>query len=116
MACFIVPLTEAAVVSAVRRSKMKSDQKKSKSPWLTQLPKLEWMLWGGSLMLVADHLISGELMFRFPFFSALALEGGVATMLREMLTVGLPMSALITLVYVGMAFYEARNKGDIQAV
>jgi len=43
-----------------------------------------------------DHILSGELMPIFPFFSALATEGGLTTILREMLLVGIPMSLLVT--------------------
>lgn len=113
MACFIVPLTQAVVTSAVRHNKMKTN-KNTENPWLKQLPKLELMLWGGSLMLVVDHIINGELMLGFPFFSALVQEGGALTMLREMLTIGVPMSVLITLVYCGMVLFQTKSKKSIQ--
>ena len=60
------------------------------------LRDLEKMLWGGTLMLVVDHIINGELTWRFPFFTALDSVGGGAVMLREMLTVGVPMSLVLT--------------------
>ena len=69
------------------------------------------MLWGGSVMLVVDHIINGELTWRFPFFTALENAGGGAVMLREMLTVGLPMSVVLTLVWIGYALVkEHRSK------
>ena len=37
-----------------------------------QIPDLEKMLWGGTLMLIVDHVINGELMLSFPFFTSLA--------------------------------------------
>lgn len=114
MACFVIPMTQALVVSAVRHNKMKSSEKESQNPWLSQLPKLEWMLWGGSLMLVIDHLISGELMLKFPFFSALAGEGGLQSMLYEMLVIGLPMSLLITLVYCIMVLFHAKSAKKVR--
>ena len=75
---------------------------------LRHLPSLEKMLWGGTLMLIVDHIINGELMLSFPFFSALALEGGAMTMLREMLTVGLPMSIVLTAVWALAAVLKNR--------
>ena len=64
------------------------------------------MLWGGTLMLIVDHIISGQLTWRFPFFTALGQEGGWEVMLREMLTVGVPMSLVITTVWAVWAFYR----------
>ena len=64
------------------------------------IPALEKMLWGGTIMLIVDHIINGELTWKFPFFTALGAEGGGAVFLRELLTVGLPMSVVITLVWV----------------
>ena len=50
----------------------------------------------GTLMLIVDHVINGELTWRFPFFTALGQAGGGNVMLREMLTVGVPMSLVLT--------------------
>ena len=47
------------------------------------LDSLEKMLWGGTIMLVVDHIANGELFFN----------------LKEMLTVGVPMSISITVVW-----------------
>ena len=64
-----------------------------------KLDSLEKMLWGGTLMLIVDHIAAGELSLAFPFFTALAKEGGLMTMLKEMLTVGVPMSITITVIW-----------------
>lgn len=104
MACFIVPLAQAVATTLYRRN---LERKNSLAPVGERIPdlsggkgaslqRLELMLWGGSAMLIVDHFISGELMPVFPFFSALLVEGGALTMLREMLTVGVPMSLLVT--------------------
>ncbi len=61
-------------------------------------------------MLIVDHIISGELMPVFPFFSALLTEGGTLTMLREMLTVGVPMSLLVTAIWGAIQLYSRRAK------
>lgn len=106
MACFIVPLTQAIATSAYR----KVTAANGKQTFLTRnLPALEKMLWGGSLMLIVDHVINGELTWLFPFFTALETEGGGAVMLREMLTVGLPMSIILTAVWAVWCYLKKRN-------
>ena len=97
MCCFIVPLVEAAAVSIVR----KSIGGKASSGFVSRhISSLEKMLWGGTVMLIVDHIINGELTWRFPFFTALGAEGGTEVFLRELLTVGLPMAAFLTAVWV----------------
>lgn len=104
MACFVVPLAQAVATTLYRRRLAKAETNNSKivnSPIVNaeSLQRLELMLWGGSAMLIVDHIINGELMPVFPFFSALLTEGGTFTMLREMLTVGVPMSLLVTAIW-----------------
>ena len=93
MACFVAPLVQAIATSALRKWG-KKDGFVGRN-----LASLELMLWGGSVMLIVDHIINGELTWKFPFFTALSETGGGAVMLREMLTVGVPMSVIITLVW-----------------
>ena len=93
MACFIVPLTQALATTAYRkRAALSNDTFIGRN-----LRSLELMLWGGSIMLIVDHILNGELTWYFPFFTALEVDGGGAVMLREMVTVGVPMSLVITL-------------------
>ena len=68
------------------------------------------MLWGGTLMLIVDHIINGELTWKFPFFTALGQAGGFSIMLKEMLTVGLPMSLVITAIWFIGALASSRRK------
>ena len=109
MSCFIVPLTQAVVTSAIRKSN-ENNHRSERSILSRHLPALEKMLWGGSVMLVVDHIINGELTWKFPFFTALELEGGGAVMLRELLTVGVPMSLAITAVWAVYALLKERGK------
>ena len=88
MSCYIVPLAQAAITSVCR-----------KAGWKTgfigrNLPALEKMLWGGSVMLVVDHAINGELFAWTPL---------------EMLKVGVPMSLAITLVWAVWALVKERR-------
>lgn len=73
------------------------------------LPALEKMLWGGTVMLIVDHIINGELTWKFPFFTALGVEGGASVFLRELLTVGVPMSLAITAVWAVWAVLRERR-------
>ena len=110
MSCFIVPLTQAIATSAYRKTHKNSIESAEASALKRNLPALEKMLWGGSVMLVVDHVINGELTWRFPFFTALENAGGGAVMLREMLTVGVPMSLVITAVWAVYALAKERKK------
>lgn len=70
---------------------------------------LEKMLWGGTVMLIVDHIVNGELSWSFPFFTALGPDGGVEVFLRELLTVGVPMSLAITAVWGVYALLKSRK-------
>jgi len=60
-------------------------------------------------MLIVDHILNGELSWYFPFFTALEVEGGGAVMLREIVTVGIPMSVVITLVWAVWCYLKERR-------
>ena len=115
MSCFVVPLAQAVVTSAIRKSNEKSNRS-NHSAFARHLPALENMLWGGSVMLVVDHIINGELTLRFPFFTALENAGGGAVMLREMLTVGVPMSLTITAVWAILRILKRTQKSPCHTI
>ena len=104
MCCFIVPLVEAIATTACRKA-----ISQPRTVLGRHLSDLEKMLWGGSLMLIVDHVINGELTWRFPFFTALDSAGGGAVMLREMLTVGVPMALILTAAWVLYAYLKERR-------
>ena len=110
MSCFLVPLAQAIVTSAYRKANKSSIEKPDASPLKRHLPTLEKMLWGGSLMLIVDHIINGELTWRFPFFTALGKVGGGEVMLKEMLTVGVPMSVVVTAIWAVYAILKERHR------
>lgn len=95
MSCFLAPLAEAVVVSAVRKGNEKKIQRNNAHPLLRELPTLEKMLWGGSLMLVVDHAINREL----TTFSW-----------HDILTVGIPMAVVLTAVWAIWAVAKSRRK------
>ena len=60
-------------------------------------------------MLIVDHIINGEVTWMYPFFTALEAEGGWQTMLQEMLTVGVPMSVIVTVAWTVWAYAKERK-------
>jgi hypothetical protein len=113
MACFIVPLVQAIATTAYRKHNSGSIESPGASILKRNLPALEKMLWGGTVMLIVDHIINGELTWRFPFFTALDQVGGGAVMLREMLTVGVPMSLVLTSVWAIWALVRESKKSKL---
>lgn len=114
MACFVVPMVEAAattVITKVMEKKEKKTENKENSLTLTEenekkfSPKLKWLsnlLWGGSALLAYEHLWHGEIEPFFPFFTAARNSQDLNMMLHEMSTVGVAMAASVTLVWCGM--------------
>ncbi len=102
MACFIAPLTEAIAVSAITKIIERKSEKDSSFLNETEkkdfikctkenLKSLSRTLWIGSSVLLADHILSGEISFRFPFFTSSPHE-----VLFEIATVGSGLCVLIT--------------------
>jgi hypothetical protein len=120
MACFLVPVGEAVVTTVIQKVVEKREKKAgvekaeiTRIKWSRRLSWLNKMLWGGSVLLVVDHIWNGEVIFRPPFFTALGTTGGLSIMLREMATLGVAMSAAITAVWGIMVLVDelkARSK------
>lgn len=131
MACFVVPVAEAVVVSAVyavMRSKEKkydlsykhentkfdTENKKHFSGKLVWLMKL---LFGGSFLLAFEHLWHGEVVPWPPFLTAAADPADRAQMLHEMSTVGVMMAVSVTLLWAAMVVVslvrEKRNESTL---
>ena len=104
MACFTAPLAEALVVTAAKSAG--KDLRRSRNPFLARLGWLQKMLFGGSFLLAIEHVWHGEIIFRYPFLTAVK-EGDTAGMLHEIATVGVAMAVAITLVWVAMVAVSA---------
>lgn len=119
MACFLVPMGEAIVTTAVQkvveRREKKVDDRKTKSAGLKWSVKLSWLnklLWGGTILLALEHAWHGEIVPWPPFLTAMESAGGVATMLHEMATVGVAMALTVTAVWgIIVLVAELRTKG-----
>lgn len=111
MACFLVPAAEAVITTIA--SKVISAREESHEPAELGLhsahhgfsAKLKWLnnlLWGGSALLLFEHVWHGEITAVFPFLTAAADPAETAAMLEEMATAGVAMSAVVTAVWIGM--------------
>jgi hypothetical protein len=106
MACFVAPAAVAVVTTVVRKVVAKREgvsaarqtdrqTTKSSGKWTQRLGWLNLMLWGGTIMLVLDHLITGEVTLSPPFLTALETPGAVGPMVREILVTGGAMTAAV---------------------
>lgn len=82
MACLVAPATAAVVLSSVKK----------RVPAKYHFDWLILMYIGGTVMLLVDHVLSGEIVFYFPFFTA-----GQDEIIREILAVGIPMTFALLL-------------------
>ena len=88
-------MAQAIVTSAYCKAKGRKADGQHHSVLGDNLPALEKMLWGGTVVLLVDHIIHGELFV----FS-----------LRELLTVGVPMSVVLTAVWAIWSVYRSRKQ------
>ena len=80
MCCFVAPVAVATITTVVKK----------KIPAKYHVEWLLLMLWGGNVMLIVDHIINGEVVPYFPFFTKSWSE-----MWPEILSVGMPMTIAI---------------------
>ena len=109
MACFIVPAAEAVVASVIEKAEEKrelnlaehetAETGEAKIPMSRKLKWLTYMLWGGVVLLLFEHIWHGEVAPYFPFLTAMSSPADTAEMLREMATVGVCMALLVTAVW-----------------
>ncbi len=120
MACFLVPAAEAVITTITKRVVAKREKEALESgAEITEIGdvkvslsrKLGWlsnMLWGGSALLLFEHVWHGEVVPWFPFLTNAVDATDRAEMLSEMATSGVGMAALVSLVWVGMAVVSNR--------
>ena len=112
MACFLVSAAEAAVVAGIEKAQEKKEkqadeagvkvEKSEAIPFSRKLKWLTFMLCGGAVLLMFEHIWHGEVVPWPPFLTAMADAADTAEMLREMATVGVTMAILVTVVWLGM--------------
>ena len=123
MACFLVSAAEAVITTVAtkiveKKEKEQKDltisfdgenvEKATKIPFSRKLKWLNRMLWGGSALLMFEHIWHGEVVPFFPFLTA-ATEGpeAVSGMLGEMASVGVLMAVLVTAIWAVMVIVSA---------
>ena len=135
MACFLVSAAEAVITTVAtkiieKKEKEQKDLKISfdgekvesavKIPFSRKLKWLNRMLWGGSALLMFEHVWHGEVVPFFPFLTAASNPEDAAEMLHEMATVGVSMAVLVTLVWLGIvgvtALIEKRAEKEAKAL
>lgn len=115
MACFLVPMAEAVVVTVARQITKKKELKieapqhtapegalqthRQKTPLSKKLSWLQNLLWGGSILLAFEHLWHGEIVPYFPFLTNASNAEDLSAMLHEMATVGVGMAVAVTAVW-----------------
>ncbi|NCC15459.1 MAG: hypothetical protein EOM28_03805 [Clostridia bacterium] len=127
MACFVVPMTEAIIVSVVKHIAKKKEEKalseastlgkgedvsfmeenhttQTGLSWTQKLGWLNALLWGGVFLLAVEHIWHGEVILWPPFLTAMRNPNDIPIMLHEMASVGTSMAIFVTLVWVGMVF------------
>lgn len=117
MACFLVPVAEAIITTAVTKAAKSKETEsavqnnETDSSYIeagTKISftrKLKWltnMLWGGSVLLAFEHVWHGEVVPWFPFLTAASNPADATAMLHEMSTVGVSMAVLVTAVWAVM--------------
>ena len=116
MACFLVPTAEAIVTTVAAKVLQKKEAKaelkltapttgakaQEKTAFSRKLMWLSYMLWGGAVLLMFEHVWHGEVVAWFPFLAAMADPADTAEMLHEMATAGVLMAVLVTAVWAVM--------------
>jgi len=115
MACVLIPAAEAVITTVVTEIVKAKAKKKGENPENVSLhkpfyKKMQWlnsMLWGGSALLVFEHVWHGEIVPWFPFLTAASNPQDTAAMLREMGTVGVAMAVVVTAAWACMVAVSA---------
>ena len=97
MACFLAPMALAIVMTIAQLLTRHSN--------LTQklkLSVLNSMLWGGVVILAAEHVFHGEITAWAPYLTAMSSPADTAVMLSEIASVGGSMTIAITLSWMGL--------------
>lgn len=103
MACFIAPAAEAVVTSIIAKKSEKHEENvNGRIPFSRKIKWLSNMLWGGSALLVFEHVWHGEAVPFFPFLTAASTPAGAVEMLKEIASAGMVMGLMVTAVWGGM--------------
>ena len=119
MACFLAPAAEAIALTIVKHQvkkkeeialpknaegqlEEKAESSDGKIPFSRKLSWLTNLLWGGSFLLLFEHIWHGEIVPYPPFLTAMLSKADTLEMLKEIATAGVTMAVLCTVVWCGM--------------
>jgi len=97
MACFLAPMALAIVMTIVQLLTRHSDLSQK-----LKLSTLNAMLWGGVVILAAEHVFHGEIPAFWPYLTAMSSPADTAVMLAEIASIGGSMTLAISLTWMGM--------------
>lgn len=125
MACFLVSAAEAVGVTVAKKveegrekkhpERIEEQMSSGRIPFSRKIGWLSKMLWGGSFLLLIEHMWHGEVVPWFPFLTAMKSKSDTKEMLTEMGTIGVSMALLVTAVWAVMFivahFMEKKGTG-----
>jgi len=111
MACFIVPMSLAIVVGAIRK----------KIPATYHINWFIMLLGGGVVALALEHVAHQEIVMYPPFLTAMSSPADTTTMHHEMATIGSAMAIACMAIWIVMVVYankmeEVKSKSKRQHV
>ena len=130
MACFLVPMAEAIVVSVAKNIAEKKElngapegtsktefrlKSQTELTWSRRLGWLNKLLWGGVMLLGLEHLWHGEIVPWPPFLTAMYNPADIGPMLSEVAIVGTSMAVFVTLVWGVMVLAADRKSKALRA-
>lgn len=92
MACFTAPAAVAVVTTLFRK----------KIPAKYHVNWLNALLWGGTAGLALEHVAHEEIVFYPPYLTAMASAADAATMIHEIMTIGVMMLVACVALWAGM--------------
>lgn len=92
MACFIVPTSLAIITTAFRK----------KFPKQWHINWLNTIIWGGAVGLAVEHIAHQEIVPWPPFLTAMSNPADIVVMLKEMATIGIPMTVILVFAWIVM--------------
>ncbi|MEM4718113.1 MAG: hypothetical protein QXE81_05075 [Desulfurococcaceae archaeon] len=92
MACFITPLSIGLLIKVIRRFLLKELS--------IRFDALETMLIGGSLVLMIEHILNGEIVAYPPFLTAASSPEYMPILIREITIVGGSMTIAVVATWI----------------
>jgi drug/metabolite transporter (DMT)-like permease len=98
MACFTAPAAVAIVTTLFRK----------RIPAKYHINWLNTLLWGGTAGLALEHVAHEEIVPYFPYLTAMKSAADTATMVSEILSIGVMMLVVCVVVWAVMVYVASR--------